>query len=232
MFMNPIDAGIAAIVVVSAGFGVWKGFFRQIFGIIVMVVSTVAAVLYFRSGGSILASGGVFLVTGGVLHIAFALWQKSIKKDAALSWVSRAGGGIVGGIIGFIYAAIILMSLQYFVVLFPAGSGFAQAIAESRAYGIYNAVSGAPKRPAMITQGIVIDEQKMESLRKNPAIKAMLDDKEFTSLVEKRDFAGIMAHPVFHRIMEDPQLLKELTDAALQGNVDGQKSRERGKYVE
>lgn len=227
--MNLIDAGMAVIVVMSAGFGVCKGFFRQIFGIIAMVVSTVAAVLYFKSGGHILAAGGVFLATGVILRIAFLLWQRFVRKDAKLSRVSRAGGGIVGGIIGIVYVVVILMSLSYLVILFPTDSGFARAVAGSGAFAMYNAVTGALKRPAVrgagsagVPQGAIIDERWMESLSRNPAIQAALEDKEFIALIEKRNLAAIMAHPLFRKIIEAPKLMKELMDAALKkGAAEG-----------
>ena len=101
-------------------------------------------------------------------------------------------------------------------------------------FGVYNAALEQQKRPGVAVpgsagaQGIVFDEREMESLHKNPTIKAMLEDKEFTALIEKRDFAGMMAHPMFRRIMDDPALIKELTAAALNAGTAPLNSTVRG----
>ena len=126
--MNGVDLALAAILGACAVRGWWRGFFREGFGLLGLILGVAAALRYSAAGEAILqpslrlpapVSAGVvfvaiFVAVNGVINVVGMLVGR-LTRSAALGAVNGAGGAIVGAGKG----AVVLAFLLLFLHLFP-----------------------------------------------------------------------------------------------------------------
>jgi len=126
------DVLFAAVILLSTVCAFFKGMFREIIGIGVIVAGFALAVLYYRApaakivgfGSSEIAAGllgflGIFLgcvLLGTIASFIVDRFLKAVK----LKWVDRLLGAIFGFLRGWVFSVIIVLALT----AFPANNSF------------------------------------------------------------------------------------------------------------
>lgn len=138
--VTPLDAVIAAILVMALGYGLWKGFVRMALGVAGTVVTASLALRFAGQGPAwfqgIFASrevaraaafGLVFLL--GMIATALVAWLAHRLVGAAQAgWLDRLAGGAVGLLGAAFLVAALFVSLSVFVpTLAPVARGSALA---------------------------------------------------------------------------------------------------------
>lgn len=106
--MNPLDIGIVAVLVLSVGFGIWRGFVREILSLAGWVLAFLAANAVAAAIGEALPASlaspevrvliafvVVFVITLSAITLAAALLSR-LFKAAGLGGVDRTLGGLFG----------------------------------------------------------------------------------------------------------------------------------------
>ena len=123
-----LDWIILAILVYSIAISWFKGFIKEVFGLVTVVVGLLLAAWTYRSVGSLfkdvvrtenlalfLGFSGIFLVT--LLAGFLAIWLiTKFMKFAKLEWADRLLGAAFGFIRGWMIGAVILLALTAFEI--------------------------------------------------------------------------------------------------------------------
>ncbi len=126
--MNGVDVALIVVLAGCALRGWWRGFFRECFGLLALVLG-VSAALRLTAGGEAalqphvrlpapVASGvafvGIFVVVHSAINVVGVLLSR-LTRNAALGALNGAGGALLG--VG--KGAVILAFLLLFLHLFP-----------------------------------------------------------------------------------------------------------------
>jgi membrane protein required for colicin V production len=138
--VTPLDAVIAAILVMALAYGLWKGFVRMALGVAGVVVTVTLALRFSGQGSSwfrgVFASSRVAQAAAfalvfclGMLATALVAWlAHRLVSAAQAGWLDRLAGGAVG-LLGaaFLVAALFVMLSVFVPGLAPASRGSALA---------------------------------------------------------------------------------------------------------
>jgi membrane protein required for colicin V production len=126
--MNYLDITIIIILGASAIYSIIKGFIRDAFSLLAVILGIVAALLFYPTGAkmldglitspqiaNIVSFAVIFLAVSIIVSIVGMLISKMIKT-ADLSFYDRVAGGVFGLIKGYILVAVLVIILT---TLFP-----------------------------------------------------------------------------------------------------------------
>jgi membrane protein required for colicin V production len=127
--VTPLDAVLAAILVMALGYGLWKGFVRMALGVAGAVVTTTLALRFAGQGPGwfrgVLASREVAQAAAFALVFALGMIATALVAWAAHRLVSAAQAGwldrLAGGAVGFVGAAFLLAALFVTISVFVPG---------------------------------------------------------------------------------------------------------------
>lgn len=231
--MNILD--ILAVVIVGIWFfiGFVKGFVSKIAELVIFLIGTVAAYVYYRNGGGLLGVTLAFAVTTIALHlVTWGIMEMVLKSKMPVPFASRCAGGAIGGVEGAIVVLLMLAFLHLASGSVGAANPFiAKTLDTSFVYARYKAMSMASPIPAvkrvyrigeMLKAGggrITLDEQAVSALRENASIKALLTDTQLIESINQRDYGKIISNPSFLSVLNDTKLLKQIVAMVLREDV-------------
>lgn len=138
--VTPLDAVLAAILVMALGYGVWKGFVRMALGVAGAVATTSLALRYagqgpdwfrgyFGSRGVAQAAAFALVFALGMIVTALVAWAAHRLVGAAqVGWLDRLAGGLAGLAGAAFLLAALFVALSVFVPgLAPSARGSALA---------------------------------------------------------------------------------------------------------
>ena len=138
--VTPLDAVIAAILVMALGYGLWKGFVRMALGVAGAVVTATLALRYAGQGPSwfrgVFASREVAQAAAfalvfalGMIATALVAWlAHRLVSAAQAGWLDRLAGGAVGVLGAAFLLAALFVTMSVFVPgLAPVSRGSALA---------------------------------------------------------------------------------------------------------
>lgn len=129
--MNYLDIAIIIILGASVIYSVIKGFIRDAFSLLAVILGIVAALFFYPTGAQMLAGlitnpqianiaafAAIFLAVSIVVSLLGMLVSKMIKT-ADLSFYDRVAGGAFGLVKGYIIVAVLVIVVT---TLFPAST--------------------------------------------------------------------------------------------------------------
>jgi len=124
--MNWLDLVLAAIIAISVGTGIWKGFFRLSIGLAATVISILLACWFYGLAASFytpylkqtsLANflGFITILVGvQLLGLLLAKILSMAMKTAGLGWLDRLLGGVFGLVRAILITSVFVMILTAF----------------------------------------------------------------------------------------------------------------------
>lgn len=221
--MNRFDAVLIGVVAVSSIIGYSKGFVKEAFGIASVIISALAAYIYFKSGGSLLFLFQVFILVNIGLQVAFWVVKRLLKQgDANLSLSCRIGGGVIGFFKGAVFVLIALAALRFFGAMIPAASYDINKYTQTSALYKISRVFNWPlvKETAESlkeNQGpLTLPPEAVNTLIKNDSVRAILEDEQLKEYIRQKDYRKILSNPKFVSLLNDKEFLKQAVALGLQ----------------
>ncbi|MDO8748833.1 MAG: CvpA family protein [Candidatus Omnitrophota bacterium] len=220
--MNRFDAVLIGVVAVSSIIGYSKGFVKEAFGIASVIISALAAYIYFKSGGSLLFLFQVFILVNIGLHVAFWVVKKLLKQgDAKLSLSCRIGGGAIGFFKGAVFVLIALAALRFFgAMITTAAYDINKYTQTSTLYKISRVFNWPPVKEAESlkeNQGpFTLPPEAVNTLIKNDSVRAILEDEQLKEHIRQKDYRKILSNPKFLSLLNDQEFLKQAVALGLQ----------------
>ena len=219
--MNKLDAVLIGVVGLSSLIGYSKGFIREAFGIVSVIISALAAYIYFKSGGSLLFLFLVFILVNIGLHAAFWAVKRSLKQgDGKPSFSYRLGGGAIGFFKGALFALIALAALRFFSGMINTAIGDINKYTETSVlYDRYREITRVFNGPRIQEtaeslkekQGpLTLSPETVTTLIKNDSVKAILEDQQLKENIRQKDYAKILGNPKFLNLLNDKEFLKQV----------------------
>jgi membrane protein required for colicin V production len=127
--MNYLDITIIIILGASAIYSIIKGFIRDAFSLLAVILGIVAALLFYPAGAKMLeglitgpqianiVSFAVIFLAGSIVVSVVGMLISKMIKGADLSFYDRVAGGVFGLIKGYILVAVLVIIVT---TLFPA----------------------------------------------------------------------------------------------------------------
>ncbi len=207
--------------------GFIRGLLRQALEVLCFIIAAAAAYVYYKNNGSLLRITLVFTLTNLGLGVVFwGLLKLLRKKGEKLSFTSRFAGALIGGFEGIIFALVTVVFLHFLSgAIAAAKPHIAERLEDSFFYARYKAISLASQVPVVketyrmgeLLKGkkIALEPQTVRQLEQNPSIQAVLEDKQLAESIKQRDYAKIITHPKFLKILDDRRLVKQLVAIGL-----------------
>ena len=221
--MNRFDAVLIGVVAVSSIIGYSKGFVKEAFGIASVIISALAAYIYFKSGGSLLFLFQVFILVNIGLQVAFWVVKRLLKQgDANLSLSCRIGGGVIGFFKGAVFVLIALAALRFFGAMIPAASYDINKYTQTSTLYKISRVFNWPlvKETAESlkeNQGpLTLPPEAVNTLIKNDSVRAILEDEQLKEYIRQKDYRKILSNPKFVSLLNDKEFLKQAVALGLQ----------------
>ena len=221
--MNRFDAVLIGVVAVSSIIGYSKGFVKEAFGIASVIISALAAYIYFKSGGSLLFLFQVFILVNIGLQVAFWVVKRLLKQgDANLSLSCRIGGGVIGFFKGAVFVLIALAALRFFGAMIPAASYDINKYTQTSTLYKISRVFNWPlvKETAESlkeNQGpLTLPTEAVNTLIKNDSVRAILEDEQLKEYIRQKDYRKILSNPKFVSLLNDKEFLKQAVALGLQ----------------
>jgi membrane protein required for colicin V production len=167
--MSLVDVSLVVLLTLFALRGYWRGFFRESFGFVALILG-IAAALRFASLGEVVVLRYVRLpppVPGGVAFVAIFVGVYTLVTliGVFLDWgagasILRPANGIIGAAFGIGKGAVVLGFLLLFVHLFPFASRFdAQLMQSSIARPLVSTASTLIRVGTRTTSSQTVDGQ-------------------------------------------------------------------------
>ncbi len=129
--MNWLDIVLLLIILVSLVFGIIKGLFRQVVGIIAVLAGLVLAALYCKGAGNIIDSvihnelfadflGFILIFVLALIAGALLGYMVTKSMKGKVETLNRVLGGLFGFLKGVLICGIIVFAFQSFKVARPA----------------------------------------------------------------------------------------------------------------
>lgn len=225
--MNKLDAVLIGVMAVSSLIGYSKGFIKEAFGIVSVIISALAAYIYFKSGGSLLFLFLVFILVNAGLHAAFWAVKRSLKQgDDKPSFSYRLGGGVIGFFKGVLFALIALVALRFVSgMINTAISDINKYTETSVLYDRYREMTRAFNGPRIQEtveslkekQGpFTLPPETVATLIKNDSVKAILGDQQLKENIRQKDYAKILSNPKFLNLLNNKEFLRQVIATGLQ----------------
>ena len=221
--MNRFDAVLIGVVAVSSIIGYSKGFVKEAFGIASVIISALAAYIYFKSGGSLLFLFQVFILVNIGLQVAFWVVKRLLKQgDANLSLSCRIGGGVIGFFKGAVFVLIALAALRFFGAMIPTATYDINKYTQTSALYKISRVFNWPlvKETAESlkeNQGpLTLPPEAVNTLIKNDSVRAILEDEQLKEYIRQKDYRKILSNPKFVSLLNDKEFLKQAVALGLQ----------------
>lgn len=221
--MNRFDAVLIGVVAVSSIIGYSKGFVKEAFGIASVIISALAAYIYFKSGGSLLFLFQVFILVNIGLQVAFWVVKRLLKQgDANLSLSCRIGGGVIGFFKGAVFVLIALAALRFFGAMIPAASYDINKYTQTSALYKISRVFNWPRvqetaESLKENQGpLTLPPEAVNTLIKNDSVRAILEDEQLKEYIRQKDYRKILSNPKFVSLLNDKEFLKQAVALGLQ----------------
>lgn len=221
--MNKFDAVLIGALAVSSIIGYSKGFVKEAFGIVSLIISALAAYIYFKSGGSLFFLFQIFILVNIGLHLAFWVVKKSLKQgDAKLSLSCRLGGGVIGFFKGAVFVLIVLAALRFFgAMITTAVGGINKYTQTSTLYRISRVFNWPPVRETAESsqerQGpFTLPPEAVAALIKNDSVRAIVEDEQLKEYIRQKDYRKILSNPKFLNLLNDKEFLKQATALGLE----------------
>jgi uncharacterized membrane protein required for colicin V production len=239
--MNMLDAILIGAVVCFSIVGLAKGLLWKALEVLCFVISIAAAYAYYKNAGGILGITLAFflpyLVLAVLLRMLRNIWR---KNEAEPTFVSRLGGGVIGGFEGIIFAAAVVAFLHLLNGFFAGtNSVIAKGLQSSFCYSRYKAISMASRAQLVkdayvigeLLKGkageLVLDPEAVSQLQKNLSIEAVLSDEKLLDSIKQRDYAKVVSNPKIIKILNDAKLVRQLAAIALKAKsapvIEGQR---------
>ena len=221
--MNRFDAVLIGVVAVSSIIGYSKGFVKEAFGIASVIISVLAAYIYFKSGGSLLFLFQVFILVNIGLQVAFWVVKRLLKQgDANLSLSCRIGGGVIGFFKGAVFVLIALAALRFFGAMIPAASYDINKYTQTSTLYKISRVFNWPRvqetaESLKENQGpLTLPPEAVNTLIKNDSVRAILEDEQLKEYIRQKDYRKILSNPKFVSLLNDKEFLKQAVALGLQ----------------
>ena len=221
--MNRFDAVLIGVVAVSSIIGYSKGFVKEAFGIASVIISALAAYIYFKSGGSLLFLFQVFILVNIGLQVAFWVVKKLLKQgDAKLSLSCRLGGGVIGFFKGAVFVLIALVALRFFGAMIPTATYDINKYTQTSALYKISRVFNWPRvqetaESLKENQGpLTLPPEAVNTLIKNDSVRAILEDEQLKEYIRQKDYRKILSNPKFVSLLNDKEFLKQAVALGLQ----------------
>jgi len=221
--MNRFDAVLIGVVAVSSIIGYSKGFVREAFGIASVIISALAAYIYFKSGGSLLFLFQVFILVNIGLQVAFWVVKRLLKQgDANLSLSCRIGGGVIGFFKGAVFVLIALVALRFFGAMIPTAAYDINKYTQTSALYKISRVFNWPRvqetaESLKENQGpLTLPPEAVNTLIKNDSVRAILEDEQLKEYIRQKDYRKILSNPKFVSLLNDKEFLKQAVALGLQ----------------
>ena len=221
--MNRFDAVLIGVVAVSSIIGYSKGFVREAFGIASVIISALAAYIYFKSGGSLLFLFQVFILVNIGLQVAFWVVKRLLKQgDANLSLSCRIGGGVIGFFKGAVFVLIALAALRFFGAMIPTATYDINKYTQTSALYKISRVFNWPRvqetaESLKENQGpLTLPPEAVNTLIKNDSVRAILEDEQLKEYIRQKDYRKILSNPKFVSLLNDKEFLKQAVALGLQ----------------
>ena len=191
--MNRFDAVLIGVVAVSAIIGYSKGFVKEAFGIASVIISALAAYIYFKSGGSLLFLFQVFILVNIGLHVAFWVVKRLLKQgDAKLSLSCRIGGGVIGFFKGAVFVLIALAALRFFGAMITTAAYDINKYTQTSVLYKISRVFNWPRVQETVEslkekQGsLTLPPEAVNALIKNDSVRAILEDEQLKESIRQK----------------------------------------------
>ena len=221
--MNRFDAVLIGVVAVSSIIGYSKGFVKEAFGIASVIISALAAYIYFKSGGSLLFLFQVFILVNIGLQVAFWVVKRLLKQgDANLSLSCRIGGGVIGFFKGAVFVLIALAALRFFGAMIPTATYDINKYTQTSALYKISRVFNWPRvqetaESLKESQGpLTLPPEAVNTLIKNDSVRAILEDEQLKEYIRQKDYRKILSNPKFVSLLNDKEFLKQAVALGLQ----------------
>ncbi len=221
--MNRFDAVLIGVVAVSSIIGYSKGFVKEAFGIASVIISALAAYIYFKSGGSLLFLFQVFILVNIGLQVAFWVVKRLLKQgDANLSLSCRIGGGVIGFFKGAVFVLIALAALRFFGAMIPTATYDINKYTQTSALYKISRVFNWPRvqetaESLKENQGpLTLPPEAVNTLIKNDSVRAILEDEQLKEYIRQKDYRKILSNPKFVSLLNDKEFLKQAVALGLQ----------------
>ena len=214
--MNKLDAVLIGAVAVSSIIGYFKGFVKEAFGIVSLIISALAVYGHFKSGGSVLFLFQVFILVNIGLHAAFWVVKKSLKQgDAKLSFSCRIGGGAIGFFKGVVFVLIVLAASRFFGAMITAAVGEITTYTRTSTLYKISRVFNWPWVKETVessreNQGpFTLSPEAATTLIKNDSVRAIVEDEQLKEYIRQKDYRKVLSNPKFLDLLNDKEFLKQ-----------------------
>ena len=224
--MNKLDAVLIGMVIVSFIIGYFKGFIKEIFGVVSVIISALVTYIYFKSGGSLFSLSLIFIFTNLGLNVAFGALRKLLRQsDPGLSFSYRLGGGAIGVLKGIVLVLIVLSVLHSFSgiikIIMPGINKYTKT---SVLYSRYQKINRAFNRPRLKGAAesfkenpapVILPSEVVNKLTQNDSVKAILADRQLIEAIRRKDYAKILGNPKFLSLLKNKEFLRQVTALGL-----------------
>ena len=221
--MNKFDAVLIGAVAMSSIIGYSKGFVKEALGIVSLIISALAAYIYFKSGGSLLFLFQIFILVNIGLHLAFWVAKKSLKQgDAKLSFYCRIGGGVIGFFKGAVFVLIVLAALRFFGAMITTAVGgidkYTQTSTLYKISRVFNwpRVQETAESSQERQKPFTLPPEAVAALIKNDSVRAVVEDEQLKEYIRQKDYRKIISNPKFLNLLNDKEFLKQATALGLE----------------
>ncbi|HBG64431.1 MAG TPA: hypothetical protein DDX16_09425 [Candidatus Omnitrophica bacterium] len=188
-----------------------------------MIISALAAYIYFKSGGSLLFLFQVFILVNIGLQVAFWVVKRLLKQgDANLSLSCRIGGGVIGFFKGAVFVLIALAALRFFGAMIPTATYDINKYTQTSALYKISRVFNWPRvqetaESLKENQGpLTLPPEAVNTLIKNDSVRAILEDEQLKEYIRQKDYRKILSNPKFVSLLNDKEFLKQAVALGLQ----------------
>ncbi|HBU09100.1 MAG TPA: hypothetical protein DEA99_08045 [Candidatus Omnitrophica bacterium] len=188
-----------------------------------MIISALAAYIYFKSGGSLLFLFQVFILVNIGLQVAFWVVKRLLKQgDANLSLSCRIGGGVIGFFKGAVFVLIALVALRFFGAMIPTAAYDINKYTQTSALYKISRVFNWPRvqetaESLKENQGpLTLPPEAVNTLIKNDSVRAILEDEQLKEYIRQKDYRKILSNPKFVSLLNDKEFLKQAVALGLQ----------------
>lgn len=222
--MNEFDAVLTGVVIISSIIGYYKGFIKEAFGIVSVIISALVTYIYFKNGGSLISLSLVFIFTNLGLTVAFRVMKMPVKQgETKLPIFYRLGGGAVGFFKGVAFMLIVLAALRFFGGMINTAVGDINKYTKASVlYGRYQEILNVPRVKETAAslkeqQGpLTLSPEAVNKLTENNSVRAILEDQQLKESIRRKDYSKILSNPKFHNLLNDKEFLKQVVALGLQ----------------
>ena len=180
------------------------------------------------------ASAALFVGAAALVTLLFWILQRFLPRKQEVSIPSAVGGGVVGGLVGVLFAIVIVWAFAFVRDMAPGAGG--NTVAGAAAGGleafanrvagraVSTAMSAADVEPeiARFSGAVLADPaemtQRTQRLMESPELQALIQDPRNRQVLDSGNAERVQELPAFRALVANPDLVEM---ARIAGYADG-----------